>query len=253
MGERGADPLESPTAEELVAMAAAVKAGVEAGAVGFTTSRTYAHRTRDGLPLGTRFSSEDELMALVGAMGETGRGVVQMISDAYLSEDDEFAREEMALMRSLVERTGRPLSMTVQQVVQVPDRWREMAAWVAQAVADGLPMRTQVAPRPVGVLQGLQASVNPIALCPSFQEIADGPLAEKVAALRDPERRRRIVEEHGPSTAHLDGLASTIFTGFEKLFPMTDPVDYEPSRRPQHRRARRGPRGRRRSRRSSTG
>ncbi|MET0458295.1 MAG: amidohydrolase family protein, partial [Ilumatobacteraceae bacterium] len=119
MGERGADPLELPTAEELVAMAAAVKAGVEAGAVGFTTSRTYAHRTSDGLPLGTRFSSEDELMALVGAMGETGRGVVQMISDAYLTEVDEFARQELALMRSLVERTGRPLSMTVQQVVQV--------------------------------------------------------------------------------------------------------------------------------------
>ncbi|MET0458780.1 MAG: amidohydrolase family protein, partial [Ilumatobacteraceae bacterium] len=229
MGERGADPLELPTAEELVAMAAAVKAGVEAGAVGFTTSRTYAHRTRDGLPLGTRFSSEDELMALVGAMGETGRGGVQMISDAYLTEDDEFARQEMALMRSLVERTGRPLSMTVQQVVQVPDRWKEMAAWVAQAVADGLPMRTQVAPRPVGVLQGLQASVNPIALCPSFKEIANGSLAEKVAALRDPERRRRIIEEHGPSTAHLEGMASTIFAGFEKLFPMSDPVDYEPS------------------------
>ena len=75
-------------------MAAALKAVVEAGAVGFTTSRTYAHRTRDGLPLGTRFSSEDELMALVGAMGETGRGVVQMISDAYITEDDEFAREQ---------------------------------------------------------------------------------------------------------------------------------------------------------------
>ena len=177
MGERGADPMESPTADELVAMAAVVRDGVGAGALGFTTSRTYAHRTRDGAPLGTRFSSEDELRALIGAMGETGAGVVQMISDAYLSTDHAFAREEMALMRSLVEHSGRPLSMTVQQVVQVPDRWREMAEWVAAAVADGLPMRTQVAPRPVGVLQGLQASVNPVALCPSYQEIARGSLA----------------------------------------------------------------------------
>ena len=228
MGERGADPLESPTADELVAMAAAVRDGVRAGALGFTTSRTHAHRTRDGAPLGTRFSSEDELRALVGAMAETGAGVVQMISDAYLSTDDEFARQEMILMRSLVEHSGRPLSMTVQQVVQVPDRWREMAEWVALAVADGLPMRTQVAPRPVGVLQGLQASVNPVVLCPSFQAIAAAPLAEKVAALRDPGLRRRIVEEHAVATGHLDGLAATIFTGFDKLFPMTDPVDYEP-------------------------
>ena len=65
-----------------------------------------AHRTRDGAPLGTRFSSADELLALVGAMAETGAGVVQMISDAYLSEDETFAAEEMALMRSMVEHSG---------------------------------------------------------------------------------------------------------------------------------------------------
>ncbi len=196
MGERGADPNEAPTADELLKMADAVRDGVRAGALGFTTSRTIAHRTRDGLPLGTRYSSEDELAALVGAMAETGTGVVQLISDAYLSEDETFAREEMALMRSLVEQSGRPLSMTTQQVVEVPDRWREMLAWVAKGVADGLPMRNQVAPRPVGVLQGLTASVNPIALCPSFREIANLPLADKVAALRDPDRQARIVAEH---------------------------------------------------------
>jgi N-acyl-D-aspartate/D-glutamate deacylase len=228
MGERGADPNEAPTADELTRMADAVRDGVRAGALGFTTSRTVAHRTRDGAPLGTRFSSADELTALVGAMAETGAGVVQMISDAYLSEDTDFARAEMALMRSLVEHAGRPLSMTVQQVVQVPDRWRDMVAWVADGVADGLPMRTQVAPRPVGVLQGLTASVNPIAICPSFREVAGLPLAELVAALADPERRARIVAEHPEVTGRLEGLGSTIFTAFDKLFPMTEPVDYEP-------------------------
>jgi len=134
----------------------------------------------------------------------------------------------MALMRSLVQRSGRPLSMTTQQVVEVPDRWREMVAWVSQNVADGLPMRNQVAPRPVGVLQGLTASVNPIALCPSFREIADLPLAEKVAALRDPERQARIIAEHPYTVGRLDGMAVTIFGGFDKLFPMAEPVDYEP-------------------------
>jgi N-acyl-D-aspartate/D-glutamate deacylase len=228
MGERGADPNEAPTAEELQAMARAVQDGVRAGALGFTTSRTVAHRTRDGAPLGTRFSSADELLALVGAMAETGRGVVQMISDAYLSEDDEFAVEEMALMRSMVEHSGRPLSMTTQQVVQVPERWREMLAWVAQGVGDGLPMANQVAPRPVGVLQGLTASVNPIAICPSYREIAGLPLAERVAALRDPERKARIVGEHAAATGGLEGLGNTIFTGFDKLFPMEEPVNYEP-------------------------
>ena len=229
MGERGADPNEAPTADELLRMADAVRDGVRAGALGFTTSRTVAHRTRDGAPLGTRYSTEDELTALVGAMAETGMGVVQMISDAYLSEDETFARDEMALMRTLVEHSGRPLSMTTQQVVEVPDRWREMVGWVAKGVSDGLNMRNQVAPRPVGVLQGLTASVNPITLCPSFREIADRPLAEKVAALRDPERRARIVAEHPEVTGRLEGMGHTIFAGFDKLFPMDEPVNYEPS------------------------
>ncbi|MGA1648482.1 MAG: amidohydrolase family protein, partial [Ilumatobacteraceae bacterium] len=113
MGERGADPNEAPTASELVTMADAVRDGILAGALGFTTSRTYVHRTKDGAPLGTRFSSADELLALVQAMGDTGRGVVQLISDAYLSPDSDFAVDEMALMAALASPTGRPLSMPV--------------------------------------------------------------------------------------------------------------------------------------------
>ena len=134
-------------------------------------------------------------------MAETGRGVIQMISDAYQSLDDEYVAAEMHLMRSLVEATGRPLSMTVQQPEPLPDRWREMAAWVDRCVAAGLPLKTQVAARPIGVLQGSTASVNPFVLCPSFRQIADLPLPEMVAALRDPERRQRIIDEHDTSKA----------------------------------------------------
>jgi N-acyl-D-amino-acid deacylase len=226
MGERGASLDEAPTADELTAMAAHVRAGIEAGALGFTTSRTYIHRTRDGAPLGTRTSSIDELTVLAGAMAETGRGVIQMISDAYQSLDDEYVTAEMHLMRSLVEATGRPLSMTVQQPEPLPDRWRQMAAWVDGCVAAGLPMKTQVAARPIGVLQGLTASVNPLILCPSFRQIAHLPLPEMVAALRDPERRQRIIDEHDATS--LDGILSELVGGFHKLFPMNDPVDYEP-------------------------
>lgn len=229
MGERGGDPTESPTADELTTMARLVREGMAAGALGFTTSRTYVHRTRDGQPLGTRFSSADELLALTSAMGETGQGVVQMISDAYLTEDEIFSRDEMALMEEMARASGRPLSMTVQQVQQVPDRWREMAAWVAAGVEAGLDLRTQVAPRPIGVLQGLEASVNPVAICPTYRDFADRTLAERVHHLRDPEVRDRLVAEHAAATAGLTGLAATIFTAFDKLFPMTDPVDYEPS------------------------
>ncbi|MCB0998496.1 MAG: amidohydrolase family protein [Acidimicrobiales bacterium] len=227
MGERGADPMEVPTAEELAEMAIQVRAGMQAGAIGFTTSRTYIHRTRDGAPLGTRYSGIDELTALAGAMADTGRGVIQLISDAYQSADEDFMRAEMATMRALVEATGRPLSMTVQQPEPLPDRWRQMTAWVDECVAAGLPMKTQVSARPIGVLQGLTATLNPLILCPSFQEVARLPLPELVHALRDPDRRARIVAEH--ATREIDGMLHEITNGFHKLFPMGDPVDYEPT------------------------
>ena len=152
-----------------------------------------------------------------------------MISDAYLSEDDDFAAEEMALMRSIVEHSGRPLSMTVQQADQVPDRWREMVD-VGRPRAS--PTGCRCGPRwrrarrraagPAGVGQ-------PGGRLPVVPRDRRPPAREQVAALGDPDRRARIIAEHAAD----DGAASTgwphtIFTGFDKLFPMSDPVDYEP-------------------------
>lgn len=229
MGERGADPNEAPTVDELQRMADMVKEGLRAGALGFSTSRTYIHRTRDGAFLGTRFSSADELLALGTALAETGRGVVQLISDAYQSDDHEYAVAEMKLMEELARHTRRPLSMTVQQPEPLPDRWREMGAWVDSGVANGLPLATQVAVRPIGVLQGLTATVNPLLICPSYAEIASRPLDEIVAALRDPDRRTRIIAEHPVAAGKMEGLAGEMFGGFHKLYPMENPVDYEPA------------------------
>ena len=228
MGPRGADPDEAPTADELVAMARHVQDGIRAGALGFTTSRTYIHRTKDGAPLGTRFSTADELLALVSAMAETGTGVVQLISDAYQSGDHDFAVQEMRLMEAMARVSRRPLSMTVQQPAAEPDRWREIGDWVDHLVDDGLQLATQVAVRPIGILQGLTATVNPLAPCPSFQEVAGRPLPELVAALRDPARRARIVAEHAEAMRRIEGLASEMFNGFHKLYPMENPVNYEP-------------------------
>ena len=228
MGERGADPNEAPTAAELGRMAYAVRDGMLAGALGFTTSRTYVHRTKDGAPLGTRFSSADELIALVQAMADTGRGVVQLISDAYLSPDREFAVDEMKLMASLASSTNRPLSMTVQQPEELPDRWREMGEWVDNEVRRGTPLATQVAVRPIGILQGLTATAHPLMICPSFQEIMGRPLPEIVHALQDPDRRSRLAAEHAVAVTKLEGLALDIFGSFHKVFPMENPVNYEP-------------------------
>jgi N-acyl-D-aspartate/D-glutamate deacylase len=226
MGERGADPNESPTTDELAEMARLTREGIEAGALGFTTSRTVLHRTRDGEPLGTRYSTADELIAIASALSDAGKGVLQMISDAYLSPDGTFANEELALMRNLVETTGRPLSMTVQQPDDVPDRWREMIDFVAGCVADGLPMRAQVAPRPIGVLQGLASTLNPFIMTEDYRTVAALPLPERVRQLRDPQRKARILREH---EARMEGMLGELTQSFHKLYPLTDPVDYEPA------------------------
>jgi N-acyl-D-aspartate/D-glutamate deacylase len=225
MGERGANPDEAASADELAEMARLTRAGIDAGALGFTTSRTMLHRTRDGEPLGTRHSPTDELIAIASALSDARTGVLQMISDAYLSGDATFAKAEMAMMRALVEATGRPLSMTVQQPDEVPDRWREMLEFVAGCRADGLPVRAQVAPRPIGVLEGLGSSINPFAVTPSYREIAALPVDERVHLLRDPERRRRILAEH---ETRPEGVLGELTHGFQKLYPMSDPVNYEP-------------------------
>ena len=237
MGERGADHEESPSVDELTTMARLTREAIDAGALGFTTSRTYIHRTTAGKFLGTRFSSADELHALVGTLGEARTGVIQLISDAYQSTDEDYVDAELALMRSLVEVSGRPLSTTVQQPFATPDRWRKIFSVLGNAQQAGLSMRAQIAPRPIGVLHGLEASVNPFILCPGYREIAMLPTAERVRAMADPDRRARIIAEHEALGAR-DGILNDLVHGLANLFPMSDPVDYEPA--PEHSIARRG-------------
>jgi N-acyl-D-aspartate/D-glutamate deacylase len=228
MGERGADPNEAPTADELDAMARQIREGVRAGALGFTTSRTYIHRTNEGKPLGTRFSSIDELTALTSALSDENAGVIQLISDAYLSDDEELATREMALMEEVARTCGRPMSMTVQQPFDAPDRWKRMLAWTNDAASRGINLKTQVAPRPIGVLHGLDATVTPFMLCPTFGLLTRLPRAERVAELSKSEVREAILREHPENLQRASGVLLNLCAAFEAIFPMTDPVDYEP-------------------------
>src|SRR3954452_21371867 len=116
--------------------------------------------------------------------------------------------------------------MTVHHPDDAPVRWREMIAFVDGCVADGLPMRAQVAPRPIGVLQGLASTLNPFVVTEGYREVAALPLPERVRQLRDPGRKARILREH---EARMDGMLGDLTQSFHKLYPLTDPVDYEPA------------------------
>ena len=227
MGDRGADHTAVPTADEIARMAALCEEGLRAGALGFTTSRTFVHRSRLGDSIGTLSASTDEVLGVASAITRAGHGVVQLISDAYQSTDDELVAREIALLERLALELRAPISFTVQQNDDAPDRYRELLGAVARWNAQGATARAQVGVRPIGVLIGLTASVQPFMFCAGAQEVHRLPLAEKVRALMEPDRRSRILAEH--ATQHIDGFVGIVHSGYDRMYPLRDPVCYEPT------------------------
>jgi N-acyl-D-aspartate/D-glutamate deacylase len=217
MGERGADHTVRPSAEEIEAMGRLAAEALEAGALGFSSSRTRNHRTKHGAPTPSLTAGPDEMLGIARAVGDSGRGVFEIVAD-FADVEGEFA-----LLREMVEVSGRPMSISVAQNDAVPGQWRQLLDLIAEAVAAGLPMKAQVPPRAIGLLLGLQASFNPFASHPSYRPVADLPFAERVARLRDPELRAKLLAESpAPGLAYLLGA-------FERLFVLGDPPEYEPT------------------------
>jgi N-acyl-D-aspartate/D-glutamate deacylase len=221
MGERGA-LLEPATEDDIAQMRALSADAIRAGALGFSTSRTLNHRTVKGDPTPSLRASEAELTGIALGLADAGSGVIELISDF----DTPDLETEFAMIRRLVERSGRPLSLSLAQAGRAPDGWREILSRIEGAARDGLPIKAQVAPRPIGVLLGLQGTLNPFSAHDIFAEIKDKPLAEKVLAMRNPEFRARMLEESAAQIRN-NRLARGI-TNFESIFPLGDPPDYEP-------------------------
>ncbi len=227
MGERGADPSEHPSEEELGAMTRLLGEGLDAGALGVSTSRTERHRTSHGENLGTLRAREPELMALATAMAERDRGVFQFLSDSFQTNDDDYAQSEFDLVTAFARVSRRPVSYTVQQDIGAPERWRDLMALAETLQAQGLDVKAQVAPRPIGVLFGLQASANVFTPSRAYRKIAGLPIAERIRAMRDPERRRQIIEGHAQLTSGPDAFAGhAFFNRFDDMYVLDDPVDY---------------------------
>lgn len=218
MGERGAK-LEAATDEDIEQMRLLAEEAMRAGALGFSTSRTLNHRTVKGDPTPSLRASGRELLGIAQGLADAGRGVIELISDFDTPDLD----TEFTMIRSLVEEAGRPLSLSLAQGHRSADGWRKILARIESAARDGLPIRAQVAPRPIGLLLGLQGTLNPFSAQPSMIAIREKPLAEKVAIMRDPEFRARVLSER---PAHVQ-LAMRMGS-FEQMFPLGDPPDYEP-------------------------
>jgi N-acyl-D-aspartate/D-glutamate deacylase len=217
MGERGADHEAAPTPAEIETMGCIVRDAVRAGALGFTTSRTKNHRASDGRFTPSLSAGADELLGISRLFGQAGQGVFEVVSDFAGRE------REWELFRGMVRQSGRPMSISIGQNDASPEAWRGLLAAISAANAEGLAIKAQVAARAIGILLGLEATLHPFSSHPSFRELAALPLAEKVARMRDPALRRRILAEQ-PAPA----LGMLIWQ-FERLFALGDPPDYEPS------------------------
>ena len=222
MGERGARN-EPATPDDIAQMRAIVREAIEAGALGFSTSRTLAHLAVDGEPVPGTFAAEDELFGIGAGLRDAGAGVFEVAPLGSAGEDPEGSRREVEWMARLSSAIERPVSFVLIQVDSAPDLWREILATSNAAVADGADLRAQVAGRPTGLLAGHQTSHNLLDVIPPYVELRDLPLAELVATLRDPAVRERILgwEPDAATRARLEGA-------YSKTFVMGTPPDYEP-------------------------
>jgi len=219
MGERGA-AREPATESDMQSMQVLVRSAIEAGALGFSTSRTLNHRASDGSLTPGLTASWAELISIARGLRQAGAGVIQFISD-FDDIDSEFE-----LVRTLLRESTRPLSLSLMQFPQAPRRWRELLDRIEGATAERLPLKAQICGRPVGLLAGLSLSFHPFSFCPTYLEIAHLPLADKVRQMRDPARRSRILSEFPPRS---DMPVAPYLTQLNNVFRLDTAPNYEPS------------------------
>ncbi|UGQ11135.1 amidohydrolase family protein [Yinghuangia sp. ASG 101] len=222
MGRR-AVAREAATREEIAQMARLAVESIAAGALGFTTSRTLNHKTKTGVLTPVYGSADEELVEISRAVGGTGTGVLQLITDF-----DDVA-EDFALMRQMAKVSGRPLSVSVFQNPVHPGRFREILAEITAANAAGLEIRAQVGARGMGILLGLQCTLHPFTTNRVWRTIAHLPVAEQAARMADPRMRAAILaaQTDEKDTITPGGLRTDRYDAMHELGPVPD---YEPPR-----------------------
>ena len=231
MGERGAAN-EPATAEDISAMAVIVREAVEAGALGFSTSRTMGHRAMDGRPVPGTFAAEDELFALGRAMADGGRAVFELAPMGAAGEDIVAPKTEIDWMCRLADAIGMPVSFALEQVQAAPDLWRELMDESIRATDAGAPVYPQVAARPFGMLLGFP-SRHAFTRRPTYRALRDSlPREELSAALAKPDVRAAILSERdvpADPTALFEGLGALMLASLDRIYALGDPPDYEPT------------------------
>jgi N-acyl-D-aspartate/D-glutamate deacylase len=235
MGER-ASSHEKATDEDIANMRAMVREAMEAGAAGFSIGRTDVHRTADGDWTPSAEASVAELTGIASALDGLNHGVLQIVNDFNLEREGDQFDKEFAIVEAFVRAGGgKPASISLMQRDMAPDDWRRILDETERLNADGIDFNVQVAPRAIGVFQGLQCTFHPIMAQPSYIEIKDKPLAERVAIMRDPAFKKQCLSEVPVKLAgegsSVPPIADTMIAAIElvanKFFRLGETPDYE--------------------------
>jgi N-acyl-D-aspartate/D-glutamate deacylase len=220
MGQRGADR-EPATDEDLAKMRALAKEAVEVGALGFASSRFAFHKTAGGAAIPSYDAGRDELAAITAGIADAGGGLVQFIPDLATGGYETVLNQVFDVAGD----AGLPVTFTLTTGNSGEPIWPAAINLIEKYNADGATITAQMFPRPIGLVIGLELSGNPFVMYPSYLEIADLPLAERVAEMRKPEVRARILADRPTVQAHpLMFLAQA----WNWIFPLSDEPDYEP-------------------------
>ena len=219
MGDRGAAN-EVATADDIAAMSRLTEEALRAGALGFSTSRTSLHRSKSGELVPGTHAEPDELYGIADAMRRVGHGIFQ-----FSPEHSRVPVEEWPWMQELARRSGATVSVNVNQLDDGSEVWRKTFALLDAAHRNGERIVAQVAGRSIGIIMCLEGSVHPLLAHPAYHEVMHLPFAERVAALLDPVRRARFVDEV-PTDKFYEGLVTK---ALKRMYLVTDAnIDYEP-------------------------
>ncbi|MCB1693653.1 MAG: amidohydrolase family protein [Pseudomonadales bacterium] len=217
MGER-CNGDEAATPEEIEQMSQIVREGIEAGALGFSSSRTLLHKDVHGEYVPGTFAGSDEMLALGLAMKGLDHGVFEMVSD-NLGDDDEWE-----WVKAFAKETGKKITLIATTPAAYVDG--KIYRIAEEARENGMEILPQMAGRPTGVLHGLESNFHAFVGHPTYREkIAHLPHAEKVKAMRDPAIREQILgETSGIRSANLGPIDELM----KRVFPLGENPNYEP-------------------------
>ena len=237
MGERGAKN-EPANAEDIEEMRQLVFEGIQAGALGVSTSRTIAHRAIDGENVPGTFAAEEEMLAFGKALEEAGTGVLELAPAGVTGDDMALPEKEVDWMRRVSAETGRPITFALVQLNIEPDHWKRVFELSEEAAKDGAQLFPQVTARAPGVLLGLQTN-HPWVNTEVFKEISgrfmlgegdahllhSKTIEEITEELKKPEVKEKMMAELPAARQDIE------FLGLDRVFILEEPLNYEPEKK----------------------